>query len=100
MFVSRVFTEADARVAVQLLRCESGRTQVTTEHQSYCHHDICLIFCLPQPTSRNTPNDRGYLDHASAGALNNANKYHHSAVTVENPEHLELELREDNIAEQ
>jgi hypothetical protein len=42
----------------------------------------------------------GYLDHALAVALKNANKYLRSAVTVENPKHLELELREDSIAEQ
>jgi hypothetical protein len=40
------------------------------------------------------------LDHASAVALKNANKYLRSAVTVENPKCSEPEVRENSIAEQ
>jgi hypothetical protein len=40
------------------------------------------------------------LDHASAVALKNANKYLRSAVTVENPKRSEPEVRENSIAEQ
>lgn len=41
-----------------------------------------------------------YLDDASAVALKNANNYLRSAVTVENPKHMEPEVRENSIAEQ